>query len=126
MTVGEDEARASLLVATRPNVYAGLCAGDPLDGGSELDFEGYHRSPVSFSEPQDDERAAFVDNTDRLTFGTPPSGATIDVTFALLADSETGATIRRTAPLARPVRIAEFEEPTIPAGSLRVAVPMGQ
>ncbi len=126
MSVGEDEARAQLLVSVRPSVYAGLCAGDPLDGGSELDFEGYHRVLVDFSEPQDDADVAYADNTDALHFGTLPSGAEITVTFALLADTAAGDSIRRTAPLVRPVMIREFEEPSVPAGSLRVAVPMGQ
>ena len=124
MSVSTGEARAGLLVATRPNVYAGLADGDPLIDGAELTAAGYHRVKVAFSTPQDGAGAAYVDNVGILAFGALMSGAGANVTHALLADTDTGAaTIRRTAKLARPQQIVEFEEPTIPAGSLRVTVP---
>ena len=124
MTVSPDEARAALLVATRPRVYAGLADGDPLDGGAELTTPGYHRQPVEFSEPQETPGFCYVDNTAPLAFGVLPSGPSLSVTFALLADTESGATIRRAAPLDKPVEVREFEQPTIPAGALRVIVPL--
>ena len=124
MTVSHDERWAGLLVATRPHVYVGLADGDPLVDGAELTAAGYHRVKVAFSKPQDEADAAFVENVDLLAFGTLSSGAGANVTHALLADTDTGAaTIRRTAKLTRPQQIAEFEEPMIPAGALRVTVP---
>jgi len=119
MTVSPDEARAQLLVATRPHVYAGLADGDPLDGGTEL----YRRQPVEFGEPQETPAFCYADNTAPLTFAPLPSGPSIRVTFALLADTETGATIRRSAPLDKAVEIAEFEQATMPTGALKIIVP---
>lgn len=103
------------------NLYMALYVTDPMGGntGTETNYSGYARQPITFGTPAMNGTRAEAKNTNSIEFPTVPSNSGT-VAFVAILNALTGGTLIYYGSLGATYTLAQGVKPTVPIGSLSI------
>lgn len=101
-------------------MYLALFLNNPSDagGGTEVDYTGYARMPITFSVPAPVTQGIGIENADTITFAKATQDVG-DVTHVGVLDSATGGNMYVYNALSEPLKVQTNIAPVVRAGSLK-------
>lgn len=103
-------------------LFLALYATNPTDAdvGTEANYDGYQRQPVTFGPPTISGGAATIQNSAALQFAVVPS-ASGTIAHVALRTAQTGGDIIYYGSLAATYQLNQGVQPIVPIGSLTVS-----
>lgn len=103
-------------------LYLALYSTNPTDAdvGTEANYDGYARQPVTFGAPQVSGGAATVQNTAPVQFGIVPA-ASGNIAFCALRTAASGGDLVYYGALAATYKLEQGVQPIVPVGALTIS-----